>query len=234
MPTPQNLHLSLAPTRFIQLLSLQQDKCAVPPLQMPVQYGSNSLISLWVSCWRSSLLLEWFHVSPVWSVQDTQDPAWLLVPHVTALRLLQVCWLLTFVGVSHTRNFLFLVVDCFGGVLWANSIEQWKPQRQGQAQFQVLETVVLSTGKAGGSGWAIQVGTVGQPSAFSSTGCVTTGWWRPAQAHTSSLGWEGCVFLSVHLWWVQQRLLSLILNTRQYSSHEYPVPECCLNHASVK
>lgn len=161
----------------------------------------HSPISLWVSSWSSPLLLKWFHVSPVWSVQGTQDPVWLLVLHVTAPRLLQ-CLLTPHICGCFTYK-KFLTLSC--GLLWANSIKQ----RQGQAQFQVLGAVVFPMGEAGGSGWAMQVGTVQQSSAFSSTWGVTTGWWTPAQAHTSSLEWEKCVFLSVHLWWVAARATQL-------------------------
>lgn len=119
----------------------------------------HSLLSHWVSCW-SPLLLHWSHASPAWSVQGAQDPVWHFVPPCHSPEA-AAGWPLTFVAVSHSGNSLLLLVDCFWVVLWANSMEQWKPWRQGQAQFQVLGQGCCP-GEGRGSGWAIQVGTVGQ------------------------------------------------------------------------
>lgn len=182
MPTPQTLHLSLVPACFIQLLSLQEDECAVPLLQVPAQHGSipsspvERAVDLpFCSSGPMHLLCEVFRALRI--LFDTLSPC------VTALRLLQGdpshLWLFHIVEIPY--SYLWIASGwCFGPTAWSSGSHGDKDRCWGQWGC---------PGEGRGSGWAIQVGTAGQSRAGCPMWDVTAGWWTPpGQAHILRMG----------------------------------------------
>lgn len=115
----------------------------------------HSLVFLWASCQRSPFLLDWFHISPMWSIHSSRDA----ILHFSLLCTPQcpradghgsACWPPHRWLFHMIENWFFpLVTRCFWMAHWANSTKQWqlwKQRRQGEVKFQLLEATALRTG----------------------------------------------------------------------------------------